>query len=167
MFKMLLVICNILNITPENDLHAPSLPLPPFPPQLLPQSLPSPMTSVASSGNGGGRQRWWKQRQRWGHTTINQQMTVIVTETAFVAATASILFQCYIQKSFLVIGNYKKIWNRAKKLFLVRPQYAPPFFSQSSVFQIFIHCGIHNSSLWETTLLLHLPSLITINSSLE
>jgi hypothetical protein len=50
---------------------------------------------------------------------------------------------------------------------LVRPQYAPPFFSQSSVFQIFIHCGIHNSSLWETTLLLHLPSLITINSSLE
>jgi hypothetical protein len=54
-----------------------------------------------------------------------------------------------------------------QKPFLVRPQYAPPFFSQSSVFQIFIHCGIHNSSLWETTLLLHLPSLITINSSLE
>ena len=33
------------------------------------------------------------------------------------------LFQCYIQKSFLVIGDYKKIWNRAKFFFFVRPQY--------------------------------------------
>jgi hypothetical protein len=31
------------------------------------------MTSAASSGNDGGRQRQWKQRQRRGHTTINQQ----------------------------------------------------------------------------------------------
>ena len=42
------------------------------------------------------------------------------------------LFQRYIQKSFLVIGDFKKIWNHAKILFLVRPQYCPPFFSQSS-----------------------------------
>jgi hypothetical protein len=26
------------------------------------------------------------------------------------------------QKSFLVIGDYKKIWNRAEIFFLVRPQ---------------------------------------------
>ena len=44
------------------------------------------------------------------------------------------LFQPYIQKSFLVIGYYKKIWNRAKIFFLLRPQYCPPFFSQSSIF---------------------------------
>jgi len=35
------------------------------------------------------------------------------------------LFQGYIQKSSLVIGDYKKIWNRAK-IFFVRPQYCPP-----------------------------------------
>jgi hypothetical protein len=37
------------------------------------QSPPSPMTSTASSGNSGGRQWQWKQRQLWGHTTINQE----------------------------------------------------------------------------------------------
>ena len=37
------------------------------------------------------------------------------------------LWQGYIQKSFLIIGNYKKIWNRAK-IFFVRPQYCPPSF---------------------------------------
>ena len=31
-----------------------------------------------------------------------------------------------LQKRFLVIGDYKKIWNRAKIFFLVRPQYCPP-----------------------------------------
>ena len=34
-----------------------------------------------------------------------------------------------IQKSFLVIGDYKKIRNRAKSIFLMRLQYFPPFFS--------------------------------------
>ena len=37
--------------------------------------------------------------------------------------------QCYIQKSFLIIRDFKKIWNRDKIFFLVRPQYCPPFFS--------------------------------------
>jgi len=89
MFKILLLICNILNITLEKDLNAPPSPLPPFPPQPLPQSPPSPMTSAArSSGNGGGRQRGQKQRQRQGHTTINQQMAVTATKTAFMAVAA-------------------------------------------------------------------------------
>jgi len=79
----------ILSITPEKDLNAPLLPLPPFPPQLLPQSTPLPMTSAASSGNGRDRQRRQKQRQRRGNTTINQQMAEIATETAFVAAAAA------------------------------------------------------------------------------
>jgi len=43
------------------------------------------------------------------------------------------LFQRYIQKSFLVIGDYKTKWNSTKIIFLVRPQYCPSFFSQSSV----------------------------------
>ena len=85
MFKVLLLICNILNITLEKDLNAPPSPLPPFPPQPLPQSPLLPMTSAArSSGNGGGRQRQQKQRQQGGHTTINQQMAATATRTAFV-----------------------------------------------------------------------------------
>ena len=35
------------------------------------------------------------------------------------------LFQGYIQKSFLVIGDYKKIWNRAKIFFLCTLSIAP------------------------------------------
>jgi len=89
MFKILLLICNILNIIPEKDLNAPPSPLPPFPPQPLPQSLLSPMTLAARSGNGGGRQQRWKQRQQGGCTTINQQMAAIATEKAFVVAAAA------------------------------------------------------------------------------
>jgi hypothetical protein len=37
------------------------------------------------------------------------------------------LFQGNIQKSFLVIVEYKKIWNCANFL-LLRPQYCPPFY---------------------------------------
>jgi hypothetical protein len=33
----------------------------------------------------------------------------------------------YIQKSFLVIGDYKKIWNHVKIIFLLHPQYCPSF----------------------------------------
>ena len=47
------------------------------------------MTSAASSGNGRSRKRRRKQRLRWGHTTINQQMVAIATETAFLAAAAA------------------------------------------------------------------------------
>ena len=43
-------------------------------------------------------------------------------------------FQRYIKKRFLVIGDYKKIWNRAKIFFLVRPKLpTPPSPPQSSV----------------------------------
>ena len=91
----LLLLCNILNITPEKDLNAPPSPLPPFPPQPLPQLPPPPMTSaVRSSGNGRGRQQWWKSRQWRGHTTINQQMAATATKKAFVVvavATAAAL----------------------------------------------------------------------------
>ena len=45
------------------------------------------------------------------------------------------LFQGYIQKSFLVINNYKKIWNHAKTCFWCTLSIAPPFPPQSSVFQ--------------------------------
>jgi len=92
MFKILLLIRNILNITPEKDLNAPLLPLPPLPPlppQLLPQSPLSPMISAARSGSGGGRQWPRKQRQWQGDTTINQQMVATATETAFLAAAAA------------------------------------------------------------------------------
>ncbi len=37
------------------------------------------------------------------------------------------LFQCYIQKSFLVIRDFKKIWNRAKIFFWCTLSIAPPF----------------------------------------
>jgi hypothetical protein len=68
-------------------------------PQLLPQSQsqPSPMPLAASSGNGGGRQRRRKQRQQRGHTTINQQMAVTATETAFVAAAIVKMSDCCLQ----------------------------------------------------------------------
>jgi len=46
------------------------------------------------------------------------------------------LSQGYIQNSFLVIGNYKKIWNHTKIFSLVRPQYCPTFFCQSSIFPV-------------------------------
>jgi hypothetical protein len=59
-FILLLLICCILNITPEKDANAPPLPLALFPPQLLPQLLPLPITLAASNGNGGGRQRQQK-----------------------------------------------------------------------------------------------------------
>ena len=95
MFKVLLLICNILNITLEKDLNALPSQLPPFPPQPLPQLPPPPMTSaVRSSGNGRGRQQWWKSRQWRGHTTINQQMAATATKKAFVVvavATAAAL----------------------------------------------------------------------------
>jgi len=45
------------------------------------------------------------------------------------------LFQGYKQKSFLVIGKLKENMESRQNLFLVRPQYCPHFFSQSSVFQ--------------------------------
>jgi hypothetical protein len=38
------------------------------------------------------------------------------------------LFQRYIQKSFLVNGDFKKIWNRAKIFFLCALSIDPPFF---------------------------------------
>ena len=39
------------------------------------------------------------------------------------------IFQRYIQKSFLVlIGDFKKIWNRAKIFFWCALSIAPPFF---------------------------------------
>jgi hypothetical protein len=43
------------------------------------------------------------------------------------------LLQCYIQKSFLVIGDYKKIWNHTKTFFLLRPQYCPLLFPPNPV----------------------------------
>ena len=43
--------------------------------------------------------------------------------------------QGYMQKGFLIIGDYKKIWNRAKIFFWCALSIAP-FFSQSSVFQL-------------------------------
>jgi hypothetical protein len=55
MFKILLLIFNILNIKPEKDLNAPPLLLTPFLLQPLPQSSLSPMTSAAISDNGGNR----------------------------------------------------------------------------------------------------------------
>ena len=39
------------------------------------------------------------------------------------------LRQGYKKKSFLIIGDYKKIWNHAKIFLFVRPQYCPPPFS--------------------------------------
>ena len=46
------------------------------------------------------------------------------------------LSQGYIQKSFLVIGDYKKTWNHAKTIFLVHIQHCPPLFFPSSVFLV-------------------------------
>jgi hypothetical protein len=46
------------------------------------------------------------------------------------------LFQRYTLKSFFVIGDCKKIWNRAKIFFLCALSIAPPFFPQSSVFLV-------------------------------
>jgi len=41
------------------------------------------------------------------------------------------------KKSFLVIGDYKNKWNRAKIFFLLRPKVLlPPYFPQSSVFLV-------------------------------
>jgi len=45
------------------------------------------------------------------------------------------LSQGYIQKSFLVIGDYKKIQNCTKS-FCVRPQYCPPPPPPNHVFQV-------------------------------
>jgi len=48
------------------------------------------------------------------------------------------LCQGCIQKSFLVIGDYKKIWNHTK-IFFCAPSVLPPLFSQSSFFQLAKH----------------------------
>ena len=46
-------------------------------------------------------------------------------------------FNPYIQKSFLVIDYYKKIWNRTKIIFCCAPLVLPPLSPpQSSVFQL-------------------------------
>ena len=49
------------------------------------------------------------------------------------------LSQGYKQDSFLVIGDYKKIWNRIKIFLFGVPSVLPPLFFQSSVFLDFSH----------------------------
>ena len=45
--------------------------------------------------------------------------------------------QGYIQKGFLIIGDYKKIWNHTKIFFCV-PSVLPSHFFQSSVFHLVV-----------------------------
>jgi hypothetical protein len=82
MFKILLGLSNILNITKENSRRnrgsgcgGRSRG------QWFLAAMTVAMVSAVNSGNGngGGRQGWWK-RQRWGQTTINHKAVAIADE---------------------------------------------------------------------------------------
>jgi len=63
------------------------------------------------------------------------------------------LSQGYMQKSFLVIVDYKKIWNRAKTIFLVRVQHCPPHFCLPVVpWKAEDHSFLHVLLVWGVTL---------------
>jgi hypothetical protein len=54
----------------------------------------------------------------------------------FIGIRENLLFQGYIQKSFLVIGDYKKIWNRAKIFFLCGLSRGVIIFSLDFIFLV-------------------------------
>ena len=83
MFKILLGLSNILNITKENSSRnrgsgcgGRSRG------QWFVAAMTVAMVSAVNSGNGNGGdgQRWWKQRQRWGQTTINHKAVAIADQ---------------------------------------------------------------------------------------
>ena len=79
------------------------------------------MVLADNSGNGAGRQQWWKQRQQRGQTTINQKAAEIVAETAVVAVAAAVAVEYGIMPIPFFVG----------------PQYCltPPLFPHSGIFQ--------------------------------